>query len=88
MYKAFLEASTKIKVATACFIVGKLMFLMTAVCTMISDLAVKIVFSIYSLLIFSTIVLCIWEGFSVKKKTYKELEREVDRLRKMLDTER
>ncbi|MBO68119.1 MAG: hypothetical protein CL398_07385 [Acidiferrobacteraceae bacterium] len=81
MYEAFLEAPWKARLAAICFVLAKLMFVATAVAMLISNTATIIALSIYSSLILASIVLCLVEGFSKRKKTYKELEEEVELLR-------
>jgi len=81
MYEAFLEAPWKARLAAICFVLAKLMFVATAVAMLISNTATIIALSIYSCLILASIVLCLIEGFSKRKKTYKELEEEVELLR-------
>ena len=81
MYEAFLEAPWKARLAAICFVLAKLMFVATAVAMLISNTATIIALSIYSSLILASIVLCVVEGFSKRKKTYKELEEEVELLR-------
>ena len=81
MYEAFLEAPWKARLAAICFVLAKLMFVATAVAMLISNTATIIALSIYSSLILASIVLCVGEGFSKRKKTYKELEEEVELLR-------
>tara|TARA_R110000824_G_scaffold304658_2_gene492472 strand:+ start:485 stop:787 length:303 start_codon:yes stop_codon:yes gene_type:complete len=84
MYKAFLEASPRAKAAAICFVLGKVMFVSTAFCMLINDIATIISMAIYSGLILASIVLSLIEGFSKKKKTYKELENEVAELKNIL----
>ena len=84
MYKAFLEASPRAKGAAICFVLGKIMFVFTAFCMLISDTATIISMAMYSGLIFTSVVLALIEGFSKKKKTYKELESEIAELKNML----
>tara|TARA_Y100000296_G_C5025444_1_gene182019 strand:- start:244 stop:546 length:303 start_codon:yes stop_codon:yes gene_type:complete len=84
MYRAFLEASPRAKAAAICFILGKIMFVSTAICMLISDTATVISMVAYSGLIFASVVLSLIEGFSKKKKTYKELEDEIIELKSML----
>ena len=84
MFKAFLEASRRAQCAAICFVLAKLMFIATAVAMLISNTATIIALSIYSSLIVITIVLCLMEGFSKRKKTYKELEEEIEMLKTAL----
>ena len=81
MYEAFLEAPWKARLAAICFMLAKLMFVATAVAMMISNTVTIIALSIYSSLVLASVVLCLVEGFSKKKKSYKELEEEVELLR-------
>ena len=75
------------KVAAASFVVAKMMFIGTAVCMMISDMATIISMSLYSFLVVLAIILSLWEGFTRKKKTYAQLEAEIAQLQKLLKTE-
>ena len=84
MYKAFLEAPWKARLAAICFVLAKLMFVATAVAMLISNTATIIALSIYSSLILASIVLCLMEGLSKRKKTYKELEEEIEMLKTAL----
>ena len=84
MYEAFLEASTKAKIATVFFLLGKMMFIGTAVSMMISGAAAFISLLFYAFFIFGSIVLCILDGTG-KKKTYAELEKEINQLKLRLD---
>ena len=84
MYKAFLEASPRAKAAAICFVLGKITFVLTAFCMLFSDTATIISMAMYSGLIFTSVVLSLIEGFSKKKKTYKELENEIAELKNML----
>jgi len=85
MYKAFLEAPWKARAAAICFILAKFMFVCTALCMLIGDAATMVALSAYSLLVFLSVVLCLVEGFSKKKKSYKELEEEVESLKAALN---
>ena len=84
MYKAFLEAPWNARLAAICFVLAKLMFVATAVAMLISNTATIIALSIYSSLILASIVLCLMEGLSKRKKTYKELEEEIEMLKTAL----
>lgn len=83
MYKAFLEAPWKARAAAICFILAKFMFVCTALCMLIGDTATIVAISIYSFLVFLSVVLCLAEGFS-KKKSYKDLQEEIESLKAAL----
>jgi len=85
MYQAFLEASFRMKLAAVSFILAKVTFVGTAIAMLVSDIATIISMVMYAFLVFMAIVLSLLEGFSRKKKTYKELEHEVAELKKMLN---
>ena len=74
------------KVAAASFVVAKVMFIGTAACMLISDLATIISMSLYIFLVALSVVLSLWEGFAKRKKSYGELEEEIHMLKKTLDT--
>ena len=84
MYKAFLEAPWKARLAAICFVLAKFMFVVSALAMLISNTATIIALSIYSSLILTSVVLCLIEGFSKKKKSYKELEEEIELLKTAL----
>ena len=83
MYKAFLEAPWKARAAAICFILAKLMFVISALAMLISNTATVVAMSIYSSLVLASVVLCLVEGFS-KKKSYKDLQEEVELLKAAL----
>jgi len=85
VYEAFLEASPRTKAAAICFVLGKIMFVFTAVCMLVSDTATTISMVMYAGLIFTSVVLSLIEGFSKKKKSYKDLENEIAALKSMLN---
>ena len=84
MYKAFLEAPWKARAAAICFILAKFMFVISALAMLISSTATMVAMSIYSSLVLASVVLCLVEGFSKKKKSYKELEEEIESLKAAL----
>jgi O-antigen/teichoic acid export membrane protein len=85
MYQAFLEASLRMKAAAVSFLLAKITFMGTALAMLVSDTATIISMAMYAFLVFMAIALSLLEGFSRKKKTYKELECEVAELKKMLN---
>jgi|TARA_Y100000310_G_scaffold40276_1_gene37793 hypothetical protein len=80
MYKTFLEISIKGRIAAIFFILGKAMFLATAISIVLGKTAVIISLSLYAFFIFGSIVFCMWDGLG-KKKTYTELEKEIRELK-------
>ena len=85
MYKAFLEATRKAQAAAICFVLAKIMFVFTAVAMLISDTVVIIALSVYSSLVLSSIILCLMDGLSKRKKSYKQLEEEIELLKVALE---
>ena len=74
------------KVAAVSFIVAKVVFVGTAFCMLIGDLATIISMSLYISLVVLSVVLSLWEGFTKRKKSYGQLEEENRMLKKTLDT--
>ena len=71
MFKAFLEAPRKAQAATICFLLAKLMFVASALALLVSKTVAIAAVSLYSFLVLSTIALCLAEGTSKGKKSYK-----------------
>ena len=84
MYQAFLEASFRMKIAAVSFILAKVTFVGTAIAMLVSDTATIVSMAMYAFLVFIAIALSLLEGFSKKKKSYKELECEIAELKRML----
>lgn len=73
------------KIAAVSFILAKVTFVGTAIAMFVSNTATIISMILYSLLVLMAIVLSLLEGFSKKKKSYKELECEIAELKKVLN---
>ena len=73
------------KIAAVSFLLAKVVFVGTAFCMLISDTAALISMCTYIFLVFSSVVLSLWEGFSKKRKSYSELEAEILTLKKLLE---